>query len=91
MYISKIKSASAAQLSWASYFSDFHAAAYVDLDKLIYLIDLLDDTTSLQSIYQGSRFCLGQSVGLPVCWKLQCMEVVHMFLALTLDVLCLQF
>ena len=90
MYISKIESPSVAQLSWVfPYLSDFHAAAYVDLVELIYLNDLLDDTTSLLSTNHGSLFCPGQSVGRsagqsasqPVSRsagrKSPCMEVVH--------------
>ena len=54
MYMSKIKSPSVAQLSRAfPYLSDCHAALYVNLIELIYLNDLLDDTTSLLSTNQG--------------------------------------
>ena len=55
MYISKIKILSGAQLSWAfPYLSDCPAALYVNFVELIYLNDLLDDTTSLLSTNQGS-------------------------------------
>ena len=60
MYNSKIKSPSVAELSWAfPYLTDFHAAAYVDLVKLIHLNDLLND---LLSTNHDSLFCPDQSV-----------------------------